>query len=80
MDQSFIREMLAIAKEFKLKAIEVDGFKAEFFEPKRKQLRPSVTDLGPAEKIPTDEEFLYMSSGYPVVPEETQSRPPDETI
>lgn len=59
MEISQIKELLALGKEFGLKQINLAEFQAIFHEPVGETLIP-----GESIKIPTDEEFLYMSSGF----------------
>ena len=66
MDLHYLKQLLELAKEYNLKKIKTDSIDIEFSDNTGIQTA-IIPNLGKPDKIPTDDEFLFLSSeGMPV--------------
>lgn len=66
MDLGYLKQLLELAKEYNLKKIKTDSIDIEFSENTGTHTA-IIPNLGKPDKIPTEDEFLFMSSeGMPV--------------
>lgn len=71
-----IKKLLDIARKYDLSYVELDGFKAVLREkkPTASVQKPFQEQIGAEFGNPTDEELLFHSSPFPVLPDDLKAK------